>query len=71
MWGKWLRAASMRYHCKQWNHPSEGKQSGMHMQQFAHHCLVIVAETVEAHVSATKPKQKTHLSEDAVFPDDV
>lgn len=41
------------------------------MQQFAHHCLVIVVEAAAAHVSDTPLKQKTCRGEDTVFHNDV
>lgn len=53
VWGEVVLCASVHYHRKQWNHQLEGKQGSVHMQQFAHHCLVIVLEATAAHVSDT------------------
>lgn len=46
--------------------PVQRKQGRVHMQQLAHHCVVIVAEAAAALVSDTL-KQKTRLSGDTVL----
>lgn len=41
------------------------------MQQFAHHCLVIVAEAATSHVTDTPLQEKTRPGVDAVLQDDA